>query len=318
MENSILETAKKALRTEINGLEEVVSQLDSGFCKAVEAILASSGKIIICGIGKSALIGQKIVSTLNSTGSRAQFLHAAEAIHGDLGLVSPEDIIIGISYSGSTPEMVFLLPHLKKAGNALIAITGNPDSVLAREADCHISVKVSEEACPNGLAPTTSTTAQLAIGDALAVALMKEKKFQSGDFARYHPGGALGKTLTAKVADYLSGQVPEISTTADIREVIISISASRHGITVVTENGKITGVVTDGDLRRALLNNQNIYDTRVTAIMSSGPKTIESNKPARDALAMMKLYNIGQLVVTENGKYIGIIDLHTLLDEGIQ
>lgn len=313
----ILQCGKEAFQKEINGLSSVMFSLDAHFEKAVELMLNCTGKIVICGIGKSALVGQKIVATLNSTGTPSQFLHAAEAIHGDLGLVRKDDVLLCITYSGTTAEIVQLWPYLKATGCPIISMTGNPLSLIAKEADAHLNVHIPEEACPNQLAPTSSTTAQLTMGDALAVALIEAKHFGKEDFAKFHPGGALGRNLTATVEQFLSEQRPEVHPHSDMKEVIISISSSRHGITVVTENQKILGVITDGDLRRLLLAKNEISSLSAAEMMSTHPKTIEKNALAKEAMAVLKAHNIGQLVVTENGNYIGILNLHHLLDAGI-
>ena len=273
--------------------------------------------MVVVGIGKSAHIGNKIVATLNSTGTPSQFLHAAEAIHGDLGILQKNDIVLCISNSGNSPEIVNLLPFLKSYSSALIGMTGNLNSKLAELSDIVLDSSVSREACPNQLAPTSSTTNQIALGDALAICLMELNNFKGEDFARFHPGGALGKNLTAKVEQFLSKNKPEVSENSPIKEVIISISSSKHGITAVTENEKIIGVITDGDLRRMLSEKDNISNIFAKDIMSKNPKTIEKEALAKEALVLLKENNIGQLIVTNQGKYFGIIDLHKLLDEGI-
>lgn len=313
----ILLTAKTALETEINELENLKNRLDGNFLKAVEIINQSKGKLIVVGIGKSAHVGNKIVATLNSTGTPAQFLHASEALHGDLGVIQQSDVVLCISNSGNSPEIVNLLTYLKGYSSALIGMTGNLKSKLAEISDVVLNTSVEKEACPIKLAPTSSTTVQMALGDALAVCLMEINGFKESDFAKFHPGGALGKNLTAKVEQFLSPQKPQVSENAGIREIIISISASTHGITVVTDDEKITGVITDGDLRRMLISQQNL--TKVTAldIMTKNPKSIDRNALAKEAMQILKDKNIGQLIVTDNGKYSGIIDIHRLLDEGI-
>ncbi|AQX05555.1 D-arabinose 5-phosphate isomerase [Elizabethkingia meningoseptica] len=313
----ILSLAQKTFSIEIQELEKTKNSLNESFTQAVEKIFETKGKLVVVGIGKSAHVANKIVATLNSTGTPAQFLHAAEAIHGDLGLLAKEDVVLCISNSGNSPEIVALAPILKNYSSCLIGMTGNPGSKLAESSDIVISSAVEQEACPNQLAPTSSTTVQMALGDALAVCLMELRDFKDTDFAKYHPGGSLGKNLTATVAQFLSDNKPEVHEDANIREIIISISASKHGITVVTNNKEITGVITDGDLRRMLMENEDVSGITAQQIMSRNPKTIDKNSLAKNAMEILKANNIGQLVVTKNKEYAGIIDIHTLLDEGI-
>ena len=313
----IIALAKNAIGVEISELEALKNRIDERFEKAVQHIYHSTGKLIIVGIGKSAHVGNKIVATLNSTGTPSQFLHAAEAIHGDLGVIQKNDVVLCISNSGNSPEIVYLLPFLKEYSSVLIGMTGNPKSKLAEASDVVLDSSVKVEACPIKLAPTSSTTVQMALGDALAVCLMELRNFKDQDFAKFHPGGSLGKNLTAKVEQFLSSQKPNVDINASVKDVIVSISSSKHGITVVTENEKIVGVITDGDLRRMLLKTDNIGGILAKEIMSSNPKTIEKDTLAKAAMTILKQNNIGQLIVTENGNYFGIIDLHRLLDEGI-
>lgn len=313
----IISLAKNAISVEVSELEALKNRIDERFEKAVQIIHHSTGKLIVVGIGKSAHVGNKIVATLNSTGTPSQFLHAAEAIHGDLGVIQKNDVVLCISNSGNSPEIAYLLPFLKDYSSALIGMTGNLKSKLAEASDVVLDSSVKVEACPNKLAPTSSTTVQMAIGDALAVCLMELMNFKEQDFAKFHPGGSLGKNLTAKVEQFLSSQKPFVDINASIKDVIVSISGSKHGITVVTENEKIVGVITDGDLRRMLLKTDNIGGILAKDIMSSHPKTIEKDTLAKAAMTILKENNIGQLIVTENGNYFGIIDLHRLLDEGI-
>ena len=318
MENKdIISLAKNAISVEISELESLKNRIGDNFGKAVTIINQSSGKLIVVGIGKSAHVGNKIVATLNSTGTPSQFLHAAEAIHGDLGVIQKNDVVLCISNSGNSPEIAYLLPFLKDYSSALIGMTGNLKSKLAEASDVILDSSVKVEACPNKLAPTSSTTVQMAIGDALAVCLMELMNFKEQDFAKFHPGGNLGKNLTAKVEQFLSSQKPFVDINSSIKDVIVSISGSKHGITVVTENNKIVGVITDGDLRRMLLKTDNIGGILAKDIMSKNPKTIEKDTLAKAAMTILKENNIGQLIVTENGNYFGIIDLHRLLDEGI-
>lgn len=316
-QSSIINLAKESLEIEISELKSLKERIDQSFAKAVEIINNATGKLIVVGIGKSAHVGNKIVATLNSTGTPSQFLHAAEAIHGDLGVIQKQDVVLCISNSGNSPEIVNLVPYLKEYSSALIGMTGNLNSKLAEFSNVVLNTFVEKEACPNKLAPTSSTTVQMALGDALAVCLMELNGFKDRDFAKFHPGGSLGKNLTAKVEQFLSSQKPQVSETDSIRDVIISVSSSTHGVTVVTENENIIGVITDGDLRRMLMNKENISGIVAKDIMSKNPKSIEKNELAKEAMKILKEKNIGQLIVTDEGKYFGIIDLHRLLDEGI-
>ncbi|MEG2079722.1 arabinose-5-phosphate isomerase [Chryseobacterium piscicola] len=313
----IISNAKKTLEIEISELEKLRNRIDKDFQKAVETINAGSGKLIVVGIGKSAHIANKMVATFNSTGTPSQFLHASEAIHGDLGVIQKQDIVLCISNSGNSPEIASLAPYLKDYSSALIGMTGNKNSKLAEYCDFILDTHVDVEACPIKLAPTSSTTIQMALGDALAICLMELNNFKANDFAKFHPGGSLGKNLISKVDDFVSEQKPQVSQNDSIKDVIISISSSRHGITVVTNENHIIGVITDGDLRRMLMKEDNLSKVLAKDIMSLNPKTVERNLLAKDAMKILKDNNIGQLVVTENGKYFGIIDLHKLLDEGI-
>ena len=313
----IISLAKNAISVEVSELEALKDRIDERFERAVQIIHQSTGKLIVVGIGKSAHVGNKIVATLNSTGTPSQFLHAAEAIHGDLGVIQKNDVVLCISNSGNSPEIAYLVPFLKDYSSALIGMTGNLKSKLAEASDVILDSSVKVEACPNKLAPTSSTTVQMAIGDALAICLMELRNFKDQDFAKFHPGGSIGKNLTAKVEQFLSSQKPMVEENSTIKDVIFSISSSKHGITVVLENGVISGVITDGDLRRMLLKTDNIGGILAKDIMSKNPKTIEKEALAKEALFILKQNNIGQLIVTENGNYFGIIDLHRLLDEGI-
>lgn len=315
--NDIISNAKKTLEIEISELEKLRDRIDEDFEKAVKLIHAATGKLIVVGIGKSAHVANKMVATLNSTGTPSQFLHASEAIHGDLGVIQKQDVVLCISNSGNSPEIVSLVPYLKDYSSSLIGMTGNKNSKLAEFSDMILDTHVDIEACPIKLAPTSSTTVQMALGDALAVSLMELKNFKANDFAKFHPGGSLGKNLISKVDDFVSSQKPQVSENDSLKDVIISISSSRHGITVITDQDKIIGVITDGDLRRMLMNEINISAVSAKDIMSLNPKTVERNSLAKDAMKILKDNNIGQLVVTEKGKYFGIIDLHKLLDEGI-
>lgn len=303
---------------ESEAIANLANLLSDDFAKATELIYNSKGRVIITGIGKSAIIATKIVATLNSTGTPAVFMHAADAIHGDLGLILKDDVVICISKSGNTPEIKVLVPLIKNANNSMIAITGNKDSFLGQQADLVLNAYVAQEACPNNLAPTTSTTAQLVIGDALAVCLLKLRGFSSKDFAKYHPGGALGKRLYLRVNDLSSAnEKPEVSPNATLKEVIIEISEKMLGVTAVTEDSKILGIITDGDLRRMLSKSDDITNLTAKDIMGSNPKCITEDAMAVDAKELMEEHGITQLLVENEGKYAGVVHLHDLIKEGI-
>ncbi|SHH39843.1 KpsF/GutQ family sugar-phosphate isomerase [Winogradskyella jejuensis] len=315
---SILDIAKSTITMESNAIAHLSDLLTDDFANATELIYNSKGRVIITGIGKSAIIANKIVATLNSTGTPAIFMHAADAIHGDLGLILKDDVVICISKSGNTPEIKVLVPLIKNAKNKMIAITGNTDSFLGQQADYVLNAYVEQEACPNNLAPTTSTTAQLVMGDALAVSLLKLRGFSSKDFAKYHPGGALGKRLYLRVNDLSSvNQKPQVSLNATLKEVIIEISEKMLGVTAVTEDSKIVGIITDGDLRRMLSKSDEISQLTAKDIMGSSPKTIDEDAMAVDAKELMEEYGISQLLVEKAGKYAGVVHLHDLIKEGI-
>lgn len=314
----IIEAAKRSISEQGDAIKNIVNFLDDSFAEAVELILKSNGRVIITGIGKSAIIANKIVATLNSTGTPSIFMHAADAIHGDLGLVQKKDIIICISKSGNTPEIKVLVPLLKRAGNPLIAITGNINSFLGEESDFVFNSYVNKEVCPNNLAPTTSTTAQLVIGDALAVCLLQMRDFSSDDFAKYHPGGALGKKLFLTVRDLaMNNEKPNVGLNSNIKDVIIEISEKRLGVSAVTEQNKIKGIITDGDLRRMLAKTENFTNLSAIDIMTKNPKSIDINAMAVDAMQLMEKHEITQLLVTDNKLYVGVIHLHDLMKEGI-
>tara|TARA_B110000902_G_scaffold200336_1_gene227504 strand:+ start:36 stop:1001 length:966 start_codon:yes stop_codon:yes gene_type:complete len=315
---AIVSHAKKTIIDESLAISKLADFVDESFAEAVQLIYNSKGRVIITGIGKSAIIANKIVATLNSTGTPSVFMHAADAIHGDLGLVLKEDVVICISKSGNTPEIKVLIPLLKKAKNTLIAITGNLKSMLAEQADFVFNSYVEKEACPNNLAPTTSTTAQLVIGDALAVCLLEIRGFSSDDFAKYHPGGALGKKLFLTVKDLLAlNEKPAVSLKSGVKEVIIEISKKRLGVTAVIENNKIVGIITDGDLRRMLANTEDFSKLCAEDIMSIAPKTINVNAMAIEAMELMESSEISQLLVQDEEHYAGVIHLHDLIKEGI-
>jgi arabinose-5-phosphate isomerase len=274
--------------------------------------------LVVTGIGKSAIIAQKIVATMNSTGTPSLFLHASEAIHGDLGMVQPEDVVICISKSGNSPEIKVLIPILKHFGNTLIAITGNTTSFLAKGADFILDTTIDSESCPNNLAPTNSTTTQLVMGDALAVCLMELREFNPQDFAKYHPGGALGKKLLLRVGDMLDqSHKPEVSPETNIKKVIFEISEKRLGVTAVIENNKVIGIITDGDIRRMLNNNDTFAHLTAKDIMTKSPKMIQLSAMVTDALNILEDFSITQLVVLENEEYKGVLHLHDILKEGI-
>lgn len=317
--NELKGIAIQVIKKEKKAIEKLENYIDDNFSKAVETIFSSKGRVIITGIGKSANIGMKIVSTLNSTGTPAIFMHAADAIHGDLGIIQPDDVIICISKSGNTPEIKVLVPLIKNTGNILIAIVGNTESFLATQANIVLNTTVDAEADPNNLAPTTSTTAQLVMGDALAVALLECRKFTAQDFARYHPGGALGKQLYLRVEDlYKQNEKPMVTPTTGIRETILEMTSKRLGCAVVVENNKVLGIITDGDLRRMMKSNDSYANLVAKDIMSATPKTIAENEYATNALAMMRTSSITQLVVADDEKnYLGVVHLHDILREGI-
>ena len=314
----ILSVAKETILTEAKAIANLEQLLDQNFALAVETIYKSKGRVIITGIGKSAVIATKIVATLNSTGTPAVFMHAADAIHGDLGTILKDDVVICISKSGNTPEIKVLVPLIKNFKNTIIAITGNPDSFLGQQADFTLNSYVEKEACPNNLAPTTSTTAQLVMGDALAVCLLDLRGFSSKDFAKYHPGGALGKKLYLRVSDIADqNQKPVVSPTTPIPKVIVEISEKMLGVAAVVENDKIIGIVTDGDIRRMLYKSTDISGLLAKDIMSAHPKTIDHNAMAVDALDVLEENKISQLLAVKNGRYYGVVHLHNLIREGI-
>jgi arabinose-5-phosphate isomerase len=315
---SILKTAKKTIDLERDAIANLSHLLTDDFANAVTLIYNSKGRVIITGIGKSAIIANKIVATLNSTGTPSVFMHAADAIHGDLGLILEDDVVICISKSGNTPEIKVLVPFIKNAKNKLIAITGNDKSFLAQQADFILNAYVEQEACPNNLAPTTSTTAQLVLGDALAVCLLELRGFSSKDFAKYHPGGALGKRLYLRVSDLSSiNEKPRVELNTTAKNVIVEISEKMLGVTAVVDNNKIEGIITDGDLRRMLTKSDAFTHLTAKDIMSSNPKRIDENAMAIDAMELMEKHGISQLLVEKNGDYAGVIHIHDLIKEGI-
>jgi len=316
--NTIIETAKQTIIAESNAIANLVNFLTKDFEDAVNFIHNSNGRLIVTGIGKSAKIADKIVATLNSTGTPSIFMHAADAIHGDLGIIQTNDVVMCISKSGNTPEIKVLVPFIKNYGNKIVALTGNADSFLGTHADFVLNCYVEKEVCPNNLAPTTSTTAQLVVGDALAVCLLELNDFSSNDFAKYHPGGALGKKLYLRVHDLVgNNQIPQVEKNTPIKDVIIEISKKRLGSSAVLENNKIIGIITDGDLRRMLKDNTDISQLKAVDIMSENPKTIQADEMAIKALETMEDNNISQILVENNNTYVGVVHLHDLLKEGL-
>jgi len=317
--NKIIEKALLTIDIQSKAISDLKSQLNSDFESTVNCIFNSKGRVIITGIGKSAIIANKIVATMNSTGTPAIFMHAADAIHGDLGNIQEEDIVICISKSGNTPEIKVLVPFIQNYGNTIIALTGNKDSFLATNADYVLNCAVEKEACPNNLAPTTSTTAQLVMGDALAICLLDLKDFTSKDFAKYHPGGALGKKLYLRVRDLISkNELAIVTSETNVKDVIIEISEKRLGATAVIDNGVISGMITDGDIRRMLENHSDISILKAADIMSKNPKTLDADAMAIDALGTLESNGITQvLVLNEKKEYVGIIHLHDLIKEGV-
>ncbi len=315
---SILSIAKRTLEIESKAIANLISLLDDQFAQAVQCILESDGRVIVSGVGKSAIIASKIVATLNSTGTPAIFMHAADAIHGDLGTIQQNDVVICLSKSGNTPEIKALLPLIKIANHKLIGITGNMESVLAKQADFALNTYVEKEACPNNLAPTTSTSAQMAMGDALAICLLELKGFSSSDFAKYHPGGALGKKLYLRVADIVvNNQKPQVDINAKVKDVIIEISEKMLGVTAVMDKEKVVGIVTDGDVRRMLSKYDNISGLTARDIMTSSPKAIDVDTLAIKALKLLQKKSISQLLAFDGDTYAGVVHIHNLINEGI-
>ena len=314
----IKKTAIDTLELEAAAIHNLAQFIDDDFIKVVNQILDLQGRIIVTGIGKSAIIAQKIVATFNSTGTPAIFMHAADAIHGDLGIIQKHDLIIALSKSGNTPEIKVLVPFLKQTGNTLVAMVGNMDSFLSHHANFILNTSVEREACPNNLAPTTSTTAQLAMGDALAVCLQTCRQFSDRDFAKYHPGGALGKQLYLKVSDLSDHNgKPEVSPLASVREVLITITKYRLGATAVIDTDKVVGIITDGDIRRMLEKYEDLAHLTANDMMTRNPKVIKREALAADALHSMRQHNISQLLVIQENHYAGIIHIQDLLKEGI-
>ncbi|MFY0483528.1 KpsF/GutQ family sugar-phosphate isomerase [Flavobacterium sp. PLA-1-15] len=315
---NILAIAKKTILSESEAIIKLIDFLDDNFVNTAEIIFNAKGRLIVTGIGKSAIIAQKIVATMNSTGTPSMFLHASEAIHGDLGMVQPGDVVICISKSGNSPEIKVLVPILKRFGNTLIGMTGNITSFLAKGSDYILNTTVETEACPINLAPTNSTTAQLVMGDALAVCLMEMRDFKSDDFAKYHPGGALGKKLLLRVKDMLEHTLkPMVNADASIKQAIFEISEKRLGVTAVVEDNKVIGIITDGDIRRMLNERDTFADLTAKDIMTKNPKVIKSTDMVVDALNILEDFSITQLIVVDGEEYKGVLHLHDILKEGI-
>jgi arabinose-5-phosphate isomerase len=316
--SNILASAKKTILSESLSISKLADLLDANFESAVEKIYHSKGRLVVTGIGKSAIIAQKMVASFNSTGTPSLFLHAAEAIHGDLGMLQKDDVVICISKSGNSPEIKVLVPLLKRFDNLLIAITGNMSSFLAQGADLVLNTTVDNESCPNNLAPTNSTTAQLVMGDALAVCLMEMRGFKAEDFAVYHPGGALGKKLLLRVKDMLENSMkPMVAPDASIKKVIFEISEKRLGVTAVVDDNKVIGIITDGDIRRMLNERDSFADLTAKDIMTKNPKTTHSEAMVIDAFHLMENFKITQLIVVDDSEFKGVLHLHDILKEGI-
>jgi len=320
MQPNIQQIALQTIELEARSVSQLSAYINEDFEKAIEAMFACKGRVVVSGIGKSAVIAQKIVATFNSTGTPSIFMHAADAIHGDLGIVQQDDVVIVISKSGESPEIKVLIPLIKNFGNTLIGMVGNIQSYLAKQSDIILNTTVDQEACPNNLAPTTSTTAQLVMGDTLAVCLMEKKGFKSDDFAKFHPGGTLGKKLYLRVSDlYAGNEKPKVKPSDSLKDVIVEMTQKRLGVAAVTdETGILLGIITDGDLRRMLKNSVQIEKVKASDIMTRNPKTIGPDELAVSALDLLRKKEITQLaVVGDNGQYLGIIHLHDLIKEGL-
>lgn len=314
----IMRVARETIETEAKAIQHLSTLIDEEFASAVAYIYQSKGRVIVTGVGKSANIATKIVATLNSTGTPAIFMHAADAIHGDLGIIQENDTVICISKSGNTPEIKVLVPLIKASDNKLIGLTANKESFLGQQSDYVVNAYVDKEACPNNLAPTTSTTAQLVMGDALAMALLNLRGFSSKDFARVHPGGSLGKKLYLRVSDLTTlNSKPEVTPDTDLKKVIVEISENLLGVTAVVDQDKIVGIITDGDLRRMLSKVDNIAGLTAKEIMTKNPKLINNDAMAIEAMELMDRYGITQILAHDNGRYTGVVHIHNLSKEGI-
>lgn len=317
--DQVVQQAKQSIELQATSIAALSPYINDAFVSAVQAIYECKGRFVISGIGKSAIVAQKIVATMNSTGTAALYMHAADAIHGDLGMIQPDDVVMIISKSGESPEIKLLLPLVKNFGNTVIALCGNQDAYLATQAHIFVNSTVAKEACPNNLAPTTSTTAQMVMGDALAICLLSLKGFSAKDFAKYHPGGSLGKRMYLRVADLIKlNEKPQVSLESNIREIILEISGKRLGATaVLAADESILGIITDGDIRRMLQQYQDVDPLRARDIYSADSKSIEQEELAVQALELMRQYDITQLIVTHQGAYVGMLHLHDLIREGI-
>ncbi|MFW6020035.1 MAG: KpsF/GutQ family sugar-phosphate isomerase [Bacteroidales bacterium] len=314
----IKKTAIETIQKEAKAVEALKSRINNDFVEIVNVLLRNKGRLIVTGIGKSAIIASKIVATLNSTGTPSVFMHAADAIHGDLGIVRKDDLVMCISKSGNTPEIKVLVPLIKSMGHQLVGLLGNSNSYLARQADYILDATVEKEACPNNLAPTSSTTAQMVIGDALAVALIEARGFTQSDFAKLHPGGTLGKQMYLRVSDlYIHNEKPIVDYQDDIRQVILEISSKRLGATAVEKNNRVIGIITDGDLRRMLQENDDVNNLTAADILTANPKSLQADTLAVDALAIMRENNITQVLIMDGAKYLGMVHLHDILETGI-
>jgi len=319
MTTDIKQLAIQTIKTEAEAISKLAALVDDDFEKSVSVIYNGKGRVIVTGIGKSAIIASKIVATFNSTGTPAIFMHAADAIHGDLGIIQPDDVIICLSKSGSTPEIKVLIPLIRNLGNKIIAIVSSTNSYLAQQSDYILKATVDKEACPNNLAPTSSTTAQLVIGDALAVCLLKLRGFSQEDFAKVHPGGSLGKKLYMRVSDlFVQVNAPKVNLEDKIRTIILEMTSKRLGATaVLNPDNTVAGIITDGDLRRMLQKSESVDTLTAKDIMSANPKSIDKDELAVNAFNKMESHKITQLIVTEDNKYAGMIHLHDILKEGI-
>lgn len=317
--NDVLQQAIQSIHLQSASVAALEAYINDGFAEAVNAIYQSKGRLVVSGIGKSAIVAQKIVATLNSTGTAALYMHAADAIHGDLGMIQDQDVVMIISKSGESPEIKVLVPLVRNFGNTVIALCGNALSYLAQQSDIFVNCSVVKEACPNNLAPTTSTTAQMVMGDALAICLLNLKGFTEKDFARYHPGGSLGKRMYLRVGDLIKlNEKPQVTLNSTIREIILEISGKRLGATAVLDDkGALAGIITDGDIRRMLQLYKDVDPLQAKDIYSTDPKSIEQDELAVQALELMRTHDITQLIVTENRSYKGILHLHDLVREGI-
>jgi arabinose-5-phosphate isomerase len=317
--NEIISSARRVIKIQSASLIDLESYINDDFFKAVERVASAKGRLVLSGIGKSAIVAQKITATLNSTGTPSIFMHAADAIHGDLGMIQKDDVVMVISKSGDSPEIKVLIPLLKGFGNTLIGMAGNTESYLALHCDILINTTVLQEACPNNLAPTSSTTAQMVMGDALAICLMELKGFKSSDFARFHPGGSLGKKLYIRVSDIFNKKTtPSVTVGLSVKEVIVEITQNRLGaVAVLDDRGQTVGIITDGDIRRMLERHDDFISLNAEDIMGASPKTIDTDALAAEALQLMKEYNINHLLVTQNDQFVGIIHLQELIREGI-